>query len=794
MKLKQLIYKALVMIIFAATLPVQAANYYWDGDTVTANAQDGGGTWDTATANWITNGSDVVWANNNVATFGVSADGTYAVTLATSPTATLSFNYSGYTLSAASAQTITFGSSTTGITVAPGKSATIGNNVMVASPSSGDCTIGVTTNSGGTLIIDSGGTVKNGGSNSARTLSINGTTVEVKTGGSLTTRLDQLNAIFVNGLLNVTGGTVTSYGTLGVGQVSTAGNEGTLTISSGNVTASSVNGLRFGGNNGTLGGNVNLDGGSLAVSKVITGTTAPTTAVLNLNGGTLKSTATSTDWLQANVTVNVKGGGALIDTTSGDVTIKRALVNGTGGSTDGGLTKNGNGILTLSGTNTYTGPTTVNMGKLQSYSPFSLPEYSTPGKLSVAATGTLHLNVSTSNEWSSADIDTLLSNNGSGFSPGSSLSLDTSNGAATNLSTFNVSNLNLVKTGPNMLLLKGSNSYTGLTTVASGVLLIEHGNALGTTENGTVALDWARIEMAGGFTMNGEPLTIIGHGGGNGYGALLSVRGTNTWAGPITLGENQARLGVNGGDLIVSGPIGDNGNNYDLLIRSANGNLTDTVTLSGVNTYGGRTIIYQGVVKIASGDNRLPVGSVLQLGFFGSGNSLTGQVDLNGCHQELAGLEVNSNIPDTQPDLRARQLVKNSSDTLSVFTLNTEADYTFTGRLVGNLGLRKKGNGIFTLSCTNAYSGATVVSGGTLRLTRQDCLSTNSTISIAASSSAKVDLAFTGIQTISTLSVDGKLLIRGRVYNATNLPSALSGTGNLRTTDGIPQGTMVQFF
>jgi len=148
----------------------------------------------------------------------------------------------------------------------------------------------------------------------------------------------------------------------------------------------------------------------------------------------------------------------------------------------------------------------------------------------------------------------------------------------------------------------------------------------------------------------------------------------------------------------------------------------------------------------------------------------------------------------TTESLRTSQTIRNDSETPAILTLNNTADYTFAGRLVGNLGLTKKGSGMFTLSSTNTYSGVTAVSNGVLRLTRTDCLSTNAPISIDTSASAKVDLAFTGTQTVSTLSVDGKVLFRNFVYNAANLPTALSGTGNLRTTAGPILGAMVQFF
>lgn len=589
---------------------------------------------------------------------------------------------------------------------------------------------------------------------------------------------------------DVPSGTTEGGAEMVIGYSATLGTAGELIVSNG---LASVRHIKLNQNDSVnASGIIRLEGGTLETYAIRSGGINGTRAVY-FNGGTLRAAFLNpTDWITSSINTWVQNGGAVVDTADYSCTLLSHLTPD--GASTGGLVKNGNGLLKLSGTNTYTGTTTINSGTLQVPSPISLAGYSTPGKLNVSSGATLHLNISTSNEWSNTDVNNLLSNNGSGFAAGSTLAFDTTNGNATNSNTIGVAALNVMKAGANTLLLNGSNTYTGLTTIASGVVRIEHGNALGTTASGTVVASGTRLEMDGGFTESGEPLTISGNGSGSGYGALLSVAGVNTWSGPITLGATQSRLGAYNAHLIVSGPIGDNGNTFDLLIRSANGNLTDTVTLSGASTYGGRTIIYQGAVKLDGGNNRLPIGTVLQLGFYGTGNLLMGQLDLNGCNQEVAGLEVNANMPDTQPTLRAQQIVKNDSGTAAVLTLNNTADYIFTGRLMGNLGLTKKGAGMFTLSSTNTYSGATSVTKGVLQLTRADCLSTNATISIAASASAKIDLAFTGTQTVQTLSVDGKLQFRNRIYNAANLPSAISGTGNLRTTEGPIQGSMVQFF
>lgn len=586
-------------------------------------------------------------------------------------------------------------------------------------------------------------------------------------------------------------GATSEYGAeMVIGYSSTAGTAGYLIVSNG---LASVRHIRLNHNNSAnASGIVRLDGGTLETNAIRADNTNGTQSVY-FNGGTLKAGfAAQTSWISTTIKTWVQDGGAVFDTAGYTYSLYSPLTPD--GASTGGLVKNGSGNLKLYGTNTYTGTTTINNGTLQIIGPISLPGYSTPGKLSVASGATLHLNISTSNEWSNADISTLIASNGNGFAAGSILTLDTVNGAMTNSSTINATNLNLVKKGSNLLVLNSANAYTGLTTVAEGVLRIEHGSALGTMDTGTLVPASMRLELSGGITVSGESITISGNGSGDSNGALLNVQDVNTWDGPVTLGADQSRIGTSGGHLIVSGPIGDSSNNYSLLIRNPNGNLTDTVTLSGASTYGGRTIIYQGAVKLDGGDNRLPIGTVLQLGFYGTGNLLMGQMDLNGCNQEVAGLEVNANMPDTQPTLRAQQIVKNNAATPAILTLNNTADYTFTGRLMGNLGLTKKGAGIFTLSCTNNYSGVTAVSNGTLRLARSDCLSTNAAVTIDTSDNAKIDLAFTGTQVVSTFAVDGKVLFRNFVYNASNLPSALSGTGNLRTTAGPIPGSMVQFF
>ncbi|MCA9235940.1 MAG: autotransporter-associated beta strand repeat-containing protein [Planctomycetales bacterium] len=143
----------------------------------------------------------------------------------------------------------------------------------------------------------------------------------------------------VNGSLNVTGGTVDVFDTA---TFSAAGN-----ITGGVVTAGRV---LLGG----IGQN-----GSLAVQNggvLQSGTVAVTagTGALTLNGGTFRATGA----IDVKVPTTLGAGGGVIDTNgyAGQVT---GAISGAGG-----LTKQGTGALTLSGPNSYAGPTVIEEGQV----------------------------------------------------------------------------------------------------------------------------------------------------------------------------------------------------------------------------------------------------------------------------------------------------------------------------------------------------------------------------------------------------------------------------------------------
>lgn len=109
-------------------------------------------------------------------------------------------------------------------------------------------------------------------------------------------------------------------------------------------------------------GTLNLNGGSLATIGI---TRAAGTGTVNVNGGMIVALTNQGSFFNnfpgtgGNNSVNVQAGGLTFDTGGFNVGITNVL------SGAGGLTKIGNGILTLSGSNTFSGAVSISGGTLK---------------------------------------------------------------------------------------------------------------------------------------------------------------------------------------------------------------------------------------------------------------------------------------------------------------------------------------------------------------------------------------------------------------------------------------------
>ncbi|MDY0166435.1 MAG: autotransporter-associated beta strand repeat-containing protein [Thermoguttaceae bacterium] len=521
-----------------------------------------------------------------------------------------------------------------------------------------------------------------------------------------------------SGSMRITGGTFSTAGSTSPDVVGNSGYTGTLILDGGNYinTAGFDFGVSGSGHgvlimtSGTVTipafrmsantSRVDLNGGVLEVNSI----SRPSgTGTFNFNGGTLRARQNNASFMTGLSRANVRDGGAVIDTNGLDVNIAQALLHSDidgDAAVDGGLTKQGGGALALSGANTYTGDTVIEGGTLLLNNPLAL-RYSPLnydnqggtlgfGTLTAATIGGL---IGSQNLPASTSLTALTLNPRGGLEAEYSGIINDGGGG-----------LELIKTGAGAQILTGANSYTGETRVNAGVLRVTNANALGTTDGAVTVASGARLELAGGITVQGKPITISGQGGG--VGALQSHSGANTWAEDVTLGASGTRIGANGlgQSLTISGAIGDGSNNYTLAVRNADDG--GTTILSGANTYGGGTDVVVGVLQIAGGHDRLPTGTVLRIG--NTSNVASATFDLNGFNQQVAGLtDLGSSMSRT---------VTNSSTTLSTLTVNNASDNTYAGTITGNLALVKNGGGTLTLSGANTFTGETVVNAGTLEL------------------------------------------------------------------------------
>ena len=180
-------------------------------------------------------------------------------------------------------------------------------------------------------------------------------------GGSAHPHVSQGTLVVNNVALSVVNTEIVFIGTDHTANGAPAGvTSATLTIQGASATATAQSICV--GNTVGYAGVLNLDGGITSVQKVYKG---GGTGTVFLNGGTLR-TLDSTDpgnFLTGLTATYIKSGGATFDSNGIDTTVGQNLLTDAV-STGGGLIKKGSGKLTLTGNNTYTGLTDVQVGTL----------------------------------------------------------------------------------------------------------------------------------------------------------------------------------------------------------------------------------------------------------------------------------------------------------------------------------------------------------------------------------------------------------------------------------------------
>ncbi|HEX7921922.1 MAG TPA: autotransporter-associated beta strand repeat-containing protein [Bradyrhizobium sp.] len=537
------------------------------------------------------------------------------------------------------------------------------------------------------------------------------------------------------------GGTTIAAGTLQLGNGSTTGSITGDVVNNGVLAVNRSNSYTLGGNisgsgafvqsgpgttiltgTNSYGGGTTLAAGILSVSSDTN--LGAAAGALTFSGGTLQVTGTT--FTGTSRTINWGGGGFDIANAANNFSVSQSLTG------NGALTKAGTGTLTLTGSNSYIGGTTISAGTLQ------LGNGSTTGSITGDVVNNGILAVNRSNTYT-------LGGNISG------------SGA-------------FVQSGPGTTILTGTNSYGGGTTLTAGILSVSSDTNLGAAA-GALTFSGGTLQVTG-TTFTGTSRTINWGGGGfeiadpannfsvsqllTGNGALtksgagtLIFTGNNSYTGGTTIAAGTLQLG-NGG---TSGSIGgDVTNNGTLAV-----NRSDTYTLGGAISGNGVFLQDGPGTTILTGNNSYHGGTTifagtLQLGNGGTSGSITGDVINNG-----------------------------------ILAVNRSDIYTFGGNISGSGAFVQSGSGTTILSGTNSYGGGTTLAAGILSVSSDANLgAAASALSFAGGTLQVTGTTFTG--TLRTINWGGGGFDIADAANNFNVSQSLTGNGAL-TKSGA--GTLI---
>ena len=270
-----------------------------------------------------------------------------------------------------------------------------------------------------------------------------------------------------------------------------------------------------------------------------------------------------------------------------------------------------------------------------------------------------------------------------------------------NIEAGTVSGAGLTKTGVGTLVLSGTNDYKGTTTISAGTLKLSGGSAISDDRD-------VFVDASGTLDLNDSNETIN----------RLTGSGTvdNTAAGTATL-----IVGSNGNDATFDGTITDTG--AALKFRKTG---SGTQTLTAASDYSGGTDIYNGTI-VANDSAALGTGQI----YMGVTSGVTQTLAIGAGGLNIANnffLQNSNSTHEIKFDVdgsNASTLSGNMTNQVDYadqwdFIVGADDTLTLSGNLssgsAGNSGLDKDGVGTLVLSGANTYKGKTRINEGTLSL------------------------------------------------------------------------------
>ena len=829
--------------------------------SLSAGTVSGGATTVTGAAGITTQTSGTTTVGG-VATIGTLSGGTANLNGATSAITTLS----GGTVNLSSGTALTVSGGTSAGTLTGGGSLTKASAGTLSLTGANSYT-GTTTVSTGVLNIQNATALGSTGSGAGTTV-VSGAALQLQ--GGITVGAEALtlsgSGIGDTGALrsisgnNTFGGTITLGASARInsdtaGDTLTLSNTGSFTIAGHTLTLGGAGDMFVYSAIGVGAGNLIKDGSgtvTLFGANTFTGTTTIDAGILKLGAANVLDSTSAIyinnvagavlDLNGFNVTLgSIAGGGALGGGISlGATTLTVGADNSSTTyasnlSGAGGLTKTGSGTLILSGTNGYLGTTRVSGGTLQAG---GTSAFGTNSALVLDNTANTKLDLGGYN----ISIGSLAGGGtlGGNVELGSATLTTGGDGMSTVFTgTLSGTGGSLTKTGGGTLTLNGTNSFTGLTTVSAGALVIGASGSLASgndlTLGGSGAATFTNANQTLGAVSNANTASnALNFSAATGTVTLgsLSGAGTTTFASTAAIGTLSAgTANLNGATSAITtlnGGTVNLGASTALTVSAGTsagtitggGSLTKTgggiLTLNSANTYTGLTTVSGGTLAIGSGGS-LASGNALTVGGSGTANFANADQTLGAVsNANTASNALNFSATSGTVTLAslsgpgnttfasvasigtlAAGTVNLNGPTSAITTLNggtvnlssgtalTVSAGTSAGSIAGTGGtLTKTGGGTLTLSGTNSFTGATTVSAGTLAFNAAAALGTTASINLADTTT----LTYTG----GTATFDRDLAVTGGTGSTGTLRN--SGLGTLTLSGTLTKdGTILNF-
>jgi fibronectin-binding autotransporter adhesin len=470
------------------------------------------------------------------------------------------------------------------------------------------------------------------------------------------------------------GGGDLSFGAAGTLALTNTGNNSlaaNIVDRSATPTAVSLSGsgaVTFSGTN-TYSGGTTFNGGALVVTN--DNHLGAATGALTFNGGTLS--VQSGFATTRGMTLNA--GGGTVDIAVDNGLTSSGIIGGAGA-----LTVSGAGTLITTAANTYAAGTTINSGAFLQLGDNTNNNGSVTGTITTNGTLTTRYGDSLGINGPVTIANTIT---GSGILEQRGLRQTNQGGAG-----FRVIGTNSV------VILTGTNNYSGGTKLTSGTLQIDSLSRIGSGP-----IDFNGTSSVGGTLRITSNATIPN----------IDSR--------FIAGEDRANLDIadTTGSFDLNFALSANGSsNDDSLVKSGLGTLnvkTQQFNDGGIGFNQPGTIIYDGTVKIF-GTDYLSRGGVEFAG--SSGGTAAPVLDLNGFNQSIAGLDGPFNL--TVVPSRA-VVTNNAANTTVTLTIPNQAGGSYNGQINdgpnnGRIALVKTGSGMQQLIGPSTYSGGTTVVNG----------------------------------------------------------------------------------